>query len=187
MKTCNIDGCDSRTKARGFCRMHYERWQRHGDPLGAAYQGPEAAFLARTEPLVGDPGCIVWVGYTNSDGYGRLWANGRMVPAHRYAWEQAHGPIPSGMVLDHMCWERSCVNPDHLRLATVAQNNANRSGACKGRGLPRGVYPSGRRYMAQVRHDGQNHYLGTFDTPEAASIAAQTKRALLFGEYAGGA
>ena len=189
MKTCNIDGCEKRHYARGWCVMHYRRWERHGDPLGAAYQGPEAAFLAKTEPLVGDPGCVIWTGYTSGDGYGRLRVNGRMVKAHRYAWEREHGPIPGGAVLDHTCWERSCVNVDHLRICSQAENTRNRKGAMPGRvhDLPRGVTRSGRGYAARVKYNGTTHYLGTFSTPEEASAAAQAKRAILFGAFAGGA
>ena len=131
-KTCNIDGCDKPRKARGWCNAHWTRWRKHGDPLGVAYRGPEATFLAMTEPLVGDPGCIIWTGATNG-GYGCLSVNGRIVRAHRFAWEQINGPIPAGMFLDHTCYERSCVNVDHLRLATPKQNSTNRSGAWKGR------------------------------------------------------
>ena len=187
MQTCSIDGCERKHYARGWCRTHYRRWQRHGDPLAGntKYTDPEEAFLARTEPLVWSD-CIIWTGTTNRAGYGRLSVNGRMVGAHRYAWERVNGPIPDGMEVDHKCWERSCVNVDHLRLATRAQNNANLSGVRKnGGGLPRGVSRYRRRYMARVSLNGTEHYLGLFDTPEAASIAAQNKRSLLYGEFAG--
>ncbi len=188
MTGCTIDDCDAEHYARGWCRRHYERWQRHGSPLGAAYQGPEAAFIARTEPLCWSD-CIVWTGGTTRDGYGRLRVNGRSVKAHRYAWERVNGPIPDGAVIDHTCFERSCVNPDHLRLATPQQNVQNRSGAMPGRihDLPRGVYRHGRGYRARVEHNGTRHNLGTFDTPEEASAAAETERAILFGDFAGGA
>lgn len=149
------------------------------------YANPDDAFLARTEPIVGDPGCTIWTGATDRTGYGSLRVNGRYVRAHRYAWERERGPIPDGMVLDHTCWNRTCCNVEHLRVATVAQNNASRSGAHKGRDLPRGVNRSGSRYQAAVEHNGTRHYLGSFSTPEEASIAAQNKRAILFGEYAG--
>ena len=187
MKQCSIDGCEKRHYARGWCSMHHARWRAHGDPLVTlTYATPEEAFLARTEPLLWS-GCVVWTGTLNSDGYGELRVNGRTVKAHRYAWERERGPIPDGTEVDHTCWERSCTNPEHLRLATRSQNSAYLGGARKGRkyDLPRGVTPSGRGYRAQVKHNGQYHYLGTFDTPEAASIAAQNKRALLFGEFAG--
>ena len=92
------------------------------------------------------------------------------------------------MFIDHMCYVRSCVNTGHLRLATPQENQQNRSGAWRGRkhDLPRGVTPSGRgTYYARVNHNGANLYLGTFSTPEEASAAAQNKRALLYGEFAG--
>ena len=189
MKQCSIDGCEKPRRARGWCKSHYGRWQRHGDPLGAAYQGPEATFLEKTEPTVGDPGCLIWTGSLDGRGYGQLSVNGRVVKAHRWAWEREHGPIPDGLYVDHACWEPSCVNADHLRLATPQENQQNRSGAQKGRkhDLPRGVTRHGRGYMAAVQSGGQSHYLGTFSTPELASQAAQTKRAVLFGAFAGGA
>ena len=190
MKTCSIDGCEKEHVARGFCSMHWQRWREHGDPLGGneRFATPEEAFLARTEPLLWS-GCVVWTGGVDGGGYGRLRVNGRMVSAHRWAWEREHGPIPDGMFIDHTCWERSCVNPEHLRLATRSQNNAYLSGARSGRkhDLPRGVTPNRRGYSARVKHNGQSHYLGTFDTPEEASAAAETKRAILFGAFAGGA
>ena len=186
MKTCNIEDCENGGKLRrGWCDMHYARWQRHGDPLGAAYRGPEATFLAMTEPIVGDPAHIIWTGGLDGKGYGHLRVNGRAVKAHRYAYERENGPIPAGMFIDHACHERSCVNVRHLRLATPQENQQNRSGAAGGRSLPRGVARDGRRYRARVTVGGISHHLGTFSTPEEASAAAQTKRALLFGEFAG--
>lgn len=186
MKQCDIEGCERKHYGRGWCERHYRRWRKHGDPLVTlTYSDPEDAFLARTEPLVWSD-CIVWTGYTNRDGYGSLSVNGRMVLAHRYSWERERGAIPAGMEVDHICHNRSCVETSHLRLATHAENTWNLSGVRKnGGGLPRGVTRNGRKYRAQVGHNGQNHYLGVFDTPEEASAAAETKRAILFGEFAG--
>lgn len=188
MRTCSIEDCEKRHYARGWCSMHYNRRRRHGDPLGGGerYATPDEAFLARTEPLLWSS-CVVWTGATDRKGYGSLRVDGRTVYAHRYAWEREHGPVPDTMEVDHMCFERSCCNVDHLRVATRQQNMQNRSGSNLGRDLPRGVTRHRRRYVAQVKHNGANLYLGTFSTPEEASAAAQAKRALLFGEYAGGA
>lgn len=190
MKACDIDGCERKHYGGGFCAMHYKRWRKHGDPLagGTWYATPEEAFIARTEPLCWSE-CIVWTGPLEGGGYGRLRVNGRMVYAHRYAFEREHGPIPEGMFIDHVCFERSCVNTEHLRLATHAENSQNRSGAwkCRMHDLPRGVTRNGRGYAARVKHNGTEHYLGTYDTPEQAAHAASEARRIHFGIFAGNA
>jgi hypothetical protein len=54
-----------------------------------------------------------------------MWKDGRRwkVKAHRYAWEQKHGPIPAGLVVDHRCRNRACINLDHLRIVTRHVSN----------------------------------------------------------------
>ncbi|MGH2838441.1 MAG: HNH endonuclease [Thermoleophilaceae bacterium] len=42
--------------------------------------------------------------------------------AHRFFWEQAKGPVPDGLVLDHLCGNRACVNPEHLEVVTRGVN-----------------------------------------------------------------
>ena len=188
MRICDIVGCERKSIARGWCNRHYLRWLKHGDPLagGTCYTDPEESFLARTEPLCWSD-CIVWTGATDSKGYGQLWSGGRAVLAHRYSWERTNGPIPDDRILDHACWERSCVNPEHLRLATRSQNNAYLSGAQKGRkhDLPRGVTRTGRGYRALVTVSGRTINAGTFPTIERANIAVKNCRAFYFGEFAG--
>ncbi len=68
-------------------------------------------------------GCWEWVGARVASGYGsfRL-ANGRTGSAHRWAYEDASGPIPEALELDHLCGNRSCVNPAHLEPVTHHEN-----------------------------------------------------------------
>lgn len=66
--------------------------------------------------------CTVWIGATNSKGYGLVWLDGDARLAHRVAYENAHGQIPAGMVVDHLCRVRNCVRVDHLELVTVGEN-----------------------------------------------------------------
>lgn len=62
------------------------------------------------------PGCWNWTGATNPSGYGRFAAVGRTLHgAHRVAFWLNGGTIPDGMVIDHICRNRRCVNPAHLR------------------------------------------------------------------------
>lgn len=62
-------------------------------------------------------GCWVWLHGKSAQGHGRLnVGNGRSEYAHRFAYEQWHGPIPPGAAIIHFCHNYSCVNPEHLRL-----------------------------------------------------------------------
>lgn len=61
--------------------------------------------------------CWLWTGSVNARGYGRVRrgpAPGKVIPAHRYAYMAVVGPIPPGLVIDHLCRVKRCVNPTHL-------------------------------------------------------------------------
>jgi hypothetical protein len=74
--------------------------------------------------------CWLWVGKSRTrTGYGKIDVGGRdgghTVFAHRVAYEIAHGPIPGGMVVRHICDVKLCVRPDHLILGTNRDNHAD--------------------------------------------------------------
>lgn len=69
--------------------------------------------------------CVIWPGGRHHTGYGIVKRNGRQWRAHRWVWTQANGPIPPGLVVMHLCDNPPCVNVDHLRLGTVADNHAD--------------------------------------------------------------
>lgn len=87
--------------------------------------------------------------------------------AHRAAWTGVHGPIPDGLVVDHLCFTRTCVNVDHLRVISLGENSQRRWGArfplgqCAA-GHPRSMitvyhFPSGDQRMCSECYRVRNY------------------------------
>ena len=185
--TCSISECARPHAARGWCNTHYMRFLRTGTASASARVrgGSPEAKINRDTAWDGD--CLVWTAGLDVSGYGSIWVDGKHRGSHVVAWEVAHGPIPSGMVIDHICHNRACCNVDHLRLANERQNRWNLGGANinSATGV-RGVHPFGNgKYRAVVYKAGKRHHLGLFETVEEAERVVIAKRAELFGEYAG--
>lgn len=72
--------------------------------------------------------CWLWTAAQTGKGYGQFWDGKRHVRAHRWAYEQEHGPIPEGMVTDHLCRVRLCVRVAHLEVVTSQENGRRGTG-----------------------------------------------------------
>jgi hypothetical protein len=83
--------------------------------------------------IVNDPerGCWLWSKSKDSDGYGWASLNDKTYQVHRLVWRLLRGEPTRGLVIDHLCRVRHCVNPEHMELVTSAEN------------LRRGNTPSG--------------------------------------------
>ncbi|AGT12518.1 HNH endonuclease [Mycobacterium phage Tripl3t] len=131
-----------------------------------------------------DDGCWTWTGWKNDSGYGRLRHEGRSYRAHRVSYEMHKGPIPDKHDIDHMCFNRLCVNPAHLRACTRKQNLENLSSArASSRTGVRGVsYKPGWRnpYQAGVKSGGKWVYIKSFGTLEEAESAVIEARRKFF-------
>lgn len=69
------------------------------------------------------PTCWLWTAGVTTTGYGAFTPQRHVqVKAHRWSYEAVNGPIPDGLVLDHLCRNTLCVNPSHLEPVTNEEN-----------------------------------------------------------------
>lgn len=133
-RTCEVPGCTNSHNARGLCMTHKYRMRKYGTvDLPPYSERPRAVvplverFWSNVEPASLDD-CWLWRGSINDRGYGLFsdFSAGRHAPvrhrAHRWAYEALIGPIPDGLVLDHLCRVRHCINPWHLDPVTPRVN-----------------------------------------------------------------
>ncbi len=113
--------------------------------------------------------CWEWQAATSSSGYGNIRHCGRTARAHRVAYELFVGPIPEGLVLDHLCRNPSCVNPAHLEAVPQLENvmrgegfgarNARKTHCDKGHSLDRArVDDRGRRHCRECQRIRQSEF-----------------------------
>ena len=129
--TCKVEDCASHAKARGWCPMHYARWQRGGiadrppTPPMSPVSHTVTSLLARTVPRT-DSECREWTGPRTKGGYGTVSDAGRSTTVHRVMYELAVGPIPLGYTIDHVatrgCVSRACIWPPHLEAVSHRTN-----------------------------------------------------------------
>lgn len=155
--------------------MHYMRIRRLGT---TELPTSEERFWAKVDKS-GE--CWLWTGVRDVTrrGYGHAWIGGRHRGAHRVSYELAYGPIPEGLVIDHICHHPPCVNPEHLRAVTQLANSQNRAGLhpTNTSGY-RGVSfdPRLGKFRAYINRD-RKVYLGVYVTAEEAAGVAAAARA----------
>lgn len=127
MNICKVDQCDKPIKSKdNVCSMHRARWSRHGtfDYVG---RKPVPIKDSIEERIVraSDDECWAWAGYHNQ-GYAvlRRKIDGN-IKVHRWVYAEYVGELIDGLVIDHACGKRGCLNPKHLRQITNRKNVEN--------------------------------------------------------------
>lgn len=132
------EGCERPAVCKGYCGAHWARVKRFGEPRTDVPVGTGAHFTLQPKP---DPavlfwtkvekrgdGCWEWQGARTRFGHGRMRIDGKEVGAHRFSFA-LHNPDAEidGAVVRHSCDNPPCVNPNHLLLGTMGDNNRDAS------------------------------------------------------------
>lgn len=125
------------------------------------------------------PGQIA--GSTNGRGYVHVSVDGHLYFVHRLIWFHVFGEWPKDQI-DHKDLDKTNNRLDNLREANNSQNNTNV--VCTNVLGIKGVSKIGKRWKASIGKDGRTHYLGVFNTPEAAHAAYMEAAVRLHGEFA---
>lgn len=181
-RICAVEDCARVRYARGWCRIHYRRVHATGSPDRRQKSATER-FWEKVDRTGGDNRCWTWTAGKSAYGYGSFHVGeGKWECAHRFAYVERFGSVPTGMHLDHICRNPSCVNPSHLRVTTCKQNLENRDLNLNNKSGFRGVHwsKSKNRWIVVVRHYRKQYFIGAFTDVNEANAAAVTARNSLF-------
>lgn len=130
-------------------------------------------------------GCWVWTGKKNADGYGRFQINKERMLVHRVSFGLFHGSVPNNMDVDHICNNRECVNPLHLRVCSKSDNAKNRLINKNNKTGYKGVHwhKAVGKFASVINANKKVHVLGYFIDKEEAHAAYCKASKELHGVY----
>jgi hypothetical protein len=110
---------------------------------------------------------------------------GMQLAAHRIVWEMFVGKIPDGMVIDHIDRDPTNNRLSNLRLATIAQNNANNKVYKNNTSGTRGISwcRLTRKWIVQVRFNGKVVIMKRFASLQEAKEVQSKVAKETFGEF----
>jgi len=125
-----------------------------------------------------------FVGTLREDGYIGMYHKGKYLMVHRAIWVMHNGEIPDGYIIDHIDRNRANNKIENLRLVTPTENNFNREKQSNNKSGRKGVswHKQKGKWVAQIKIEGRNKFLGFFDSLEEASKVYQEQAKVLHGE-----
>jgi len=117
-------------------------------------------------------------------GYTHVSVNGNKKLAHIVIWEMHYGPVPDGKDLDHCDTVKTNNRIGNLRPCSNDQNAWNTGIRKMNKSGFKGVAPHKGAWVAQIRANGKNNYLGRFRSPEEAHAAYCEAAKEMHGQFA---
>lgn len=134
MKYCKIEGCTGKHEGKGFCKKHYQRFLKYGDPMFTKFskdrkQKEQPVYKQKphynSKPIefLEIDGCFICISHDyKGQRYATMHKNGKFTGVHRHVYTEMYGEIPKGKVIMHSCDNPKCINPEHLILGTQGEN-----------------------------------------------------------------
>ena len=195
MKTCKVEGCNNKHKAKGYCQKHYQQLLRHGETSERTIFTPNKIIknvdyaevvlynkqceeVARALIDLDDIDKVKEHKWNLSHGYVRSKKNSMFL--HRFIMD-----CPDDMVVDHINHNKLDNRKENLRVCTQHQNSMNKSMCSNNTSGVIGVYldKSNNKWYAQIHRNKKCVNLGSFDTIEEATEARKLAELEIYGEY----
>jgi len=191
--TCKITGCNKKNAYKTICGKHYYQLKKFGKPVVTRYD--------KRNPIILEDCVKIPLGVNAKDGYTLIDLEDK--EQANYKWHKStsgyairkidngflrlHREVfgaEKGQYVDHINMDKLDNRKSNLRLATSAQNKANKSKQSNNTSGYKGVYRRNNRWLAKVVKQGKQHYAGIYKTREEAAKAYNAKAVEIFGDFA---